>query len=1238
MDSECQSVAASDSRSKTPVTEKEEECSVCVVVNIRPLISNELVEGCRECLEVDASQAQVSCYGKNFLFDKVYGSCSASPPENLFPDCIQPLVDMLFKGYNATVLAYGQTGSGKTYTMGSAFCPGQQAEGVIPSVLDQIFDRIKTMPLVECTVRASFVEIHKEEIRDLLVFGENQAKLNRTTSISVRETSGGGVCLAGATEREVTSKEQTGELLALGSQFRATASTNMNSRSSRSHAIFTITLEQRKQVPIVDSQKNSDDEDETVMEDEVMDDFLTAKMHLVDLAGSERAKRTKAEGQRLKEGIDINKGLLALGKVISSLVEHHHHVPYRDSKLTRLLQDSLGGNSRTVMIACVSPADINKEESTNTLRYANQARKIKNKPVVNRDPIAAQFAYYRQKIAALQSELAMYKRAGNGEELQMNIPQPYLQEELDASEKRRKLLEDENARLKIRMESASRDAKDSRIRQVEAQRTCDKFKISCSQLKNTLDQLQAAGISLPDSQEGLEALGSEDVIQGYLERIAELEQENRCLKDLKAISKDFHQRASMGNTSARASLQLQRNSYVQIPELEEVDQDLMNEQMAAAEEEEYRLEHQRLGEELSTLQKSLELKELQIMKVTASSTQVEALRLQFEKHVRALETKRTKLERERQELSMKLQNLKAMSHEEQLRMEEHYRHQLREKDEELKELKKKEKEFMKLEKLKRKTEDACSKLKSDIERIKAQKVKLLKQIEVKNKEHNDRMKSKEREMMQLKKQNRVAQAKLQKIEALHSKQQTVLRRKTEEAEAARRRLKELSVSNKNRRPNSTDSNASQGGPMFRDDKSRFEWLEQELDGCNQSLVLKRVLDGEFEQRKHSAWQLNEVNKRLEHIQEASKSGNVPSRLAEIQQTLLNRKAELDIKIAHHSAQIAEVQKAYDQARMTEERTGAANDIKRWNGLRTVTEARGLLKTLFKIASDQKVQAYEMYNENSTLMDESTELKEKLDIMAQEIQALRTNLVRAEAAAVAAVSISSKFGPTQQAQDNNDSKVEHLLQQINDVATTPNRRKTINVMLREQNRQGDYDAMEEDDGDKSGAFSDSSNDSDWYPDEETNHGEDYEASPNGKLHRKKPANHANKDEKDVLHFINVRLARRGEACAQRLTIPVMERELKLSIQNWQRGRKTRDVLIDEIKTRLMVRGTDRTRSPSQWGQDNQTFKINISDNIKCTTPQAREFLKRREDMMHHLEWAKARGRRSSSLQPQESPAN
>ena len=160
----------------------------------------------------------------------------------------------------------------------------------------------------------------------------------------------------------------------------------------------------------------------------------------------------------------------------------------------------------------------------------------------------------------------------------------------------------------------------------------------------------------------------------------------------------------------------------------------------------------------------------------------------------------------------------------------------------------------------------------------------------------------------------------------------------------------------------------------------------------------------------------EIEKRLEHVQEATAGDHVPVRLAETHQTLQKRKSELEAKIAHHSSQIAEVQKMYEQARGSEERTGSVNDVKRWNGIRTVAEARSLLKILFKLASDQKVQANEYYNDNAQLAEESTELQEKLEIMTQEIQALRRNLVRAEAAAVAAVSLSSKFGPSQQAQD------------------------------------------------------------------------------------------------------------------------------------------------------------------------------------------------------------------------------
>ena len=194
--------------------------------------------------------------------------------------------------------------------------------------------------------------------------------------------------------------EELAACLDRGSNFRSTASTLMNNCSSRSHAIFTISIEQH----VIDDLYKASDGTQIVAPATseppaaASEEFMVAKFHFVDLAGSERAKRTGATGATLKEGISINKGLLSLGNVISALTDDKGkgHVPYRDSKLTRILQDSLGGNSRTIMIACVSPAEINFEETLNTLKYASRARNIKNKPVVNRDPNSQQIAQLRQ--------------------------------------------------------------------------------------------------------------------------------------------------------------------------------------------------------------------------------------------------------------------------------------------------------------------------------------------------------------------------------------------------------------------------------------------------------------------------------------------------------------------------------------------------------------------------------------------------------------------------------------------------------------------------------------------------------------------------------------------------------------------------------------------------------------------------------------------------------------------------
>uniref|UniRef100_A0A8R7PD20 Kinesin-like protein n=1 Tax=Triticum urartu TaxID=4572 RepID=A0A8R7PD20_TRIUA len=390
--------------------------SVKVAVNVRPLITPELVLGCTDCVTVTPGEPQVQIGPHIFTYDHVYGSTGSSS-SLIFEQCVYPLIDSLFCGYNTTVLAYGQTGSGKTYTMGTNYSGESNCGGIIPQVMETIFKKADAMKGdTEFLIRVSFIEIFKEEVFDLLDDPGSVAKAAAPARvpIQIRETANGSITLAGVTEAEVKSKEEMALHLARGSLSRATGSTNMNSQSSRSHAIFTISIEQKRTSSSASEKSTSNEYD-----------ILSSKFHLVDLAGSERAKRTGADGLRLKEGIHINRGLLALGNVISALGDEKKRkegafVPYRDSKLTRLLQDSLGGNSKTVMIACISPADSNAEETINTLKYANRARNIQNKAVINRDPVTAEMQKLRSQLEQLQSEL-LFSRSGSAalEELQL---------------------------------------------------------------------------------------------------------------------------------------------------------------------------------------------------------------------------------------------------------------------------------------------------------------------------------------------------------------------------------------------------------------------------------------------------------------------------------------------------------------------------------------------------------------------------------------------------------------------------------------------------------------------------------------------------------------------------------------------------------------------------------------------------------------------------------------------------
>src|SRR4051812_10595073 len=275
---------------------------------------------------------------------------------DIFDFSIRPTVDDILNGYNGTVFAYGQTGAGKSYTMMGSDIDDDEGKGIIPRMIEQIFASILTSPSnIEYTVRVSYMEIYMERIRDLLV--------PQNDNLPVHEEKSRGVYVKGLLEVYVSSVAEVYEVMRRGGSARAVAATNMNQESSRSHSIFVVTI----------TQKNLE-----------TGSMKSGQLFLVDLAGSEKVGKTGASGQTLEEAKKINKSLSALGMVINSLTDgKSSHIPYRDSKLTRILQESLGGNSRTTLIINCSPSSYNDAETISTLRFGMRAKTIKNKAKVN---------------------------------------------------------------------------------------------------------------------------------------------------------------------------------------------------------------------------------------------------------------------------------------------------------------------------------------------------------------------------------------------------------------------------------------------------------------------------------------------------------------------------------------------------------------------------------------------------------------------------------------------------------------------------------------------------------------------------------------------------------------------------------------------------------------------------------------------------------------------------------------
>ena len=363
------------------------EC-VKVVVRCRPLSQGEMSDGKKGIVNMDTKLGQIAIKNpklddkeppKTFTFDIVYNWNTEQI--TLYQETASPIVDSCLEGYNGTIFCYGQTGTGKTFTMEGA--SGDKTKGIIPNAFDHVFRAIETSEDKKFLVRASFLEIYNEEVRDLL------AK-NSTNKLELKENVDTGVYVKNLTSFVVKGVSEICNVLAVGKKNRTVGTTLMNSDSSRSHSIFTIVIECSETV-------NAESGDSKIR---------VGKLNLVDLAGSERQSKTGATGERLKEATKINLSLSALGNVISALVDGRSgHIPYRDSKLTRLLQDSLGGNTKTVMVANIGPADYNYDEIMSTLRYANRAKNIKNKPRINEDPKDAMLREFQTEIARLKAQL-----------------------------------------------------------------------------------------------------------------------------------------------------------------------------------------------------------------------------------------------------------------------------------------------------------------------------------------------------------------------------------------------------------------------------------------------------------------------------------------------------------------------------------------------------------------------------------------------------------------------------------------------------------------------------------------------------------------------------------------------------------------------------------------------------------------------------------------------------------------
>ncbi|EAW57802.1 kinesin family member 21A, isoform CRA_a [Homo sapiens] len=822
-----------------------DESSVRVAVRIRPQLAKEKIEGCHICTSVTPGEPQVFLgKDKAFTFDYVFDIDSQQ--EQIYIQCIEKLIEGCFEGYNATVFAYGQTGAGKTYTMGTGFDVNivEEELGIISRAVKHLFKSIEEkkhiaikngLPAPDFKVNAQFLELYNEEVLDLFDTTRDIDAKSKKSNIRIHEDSTGGIYTVGVTTRTVNTESEMMQCLKLGALSRTTASTQMNVQSSRSHAIFTIHVCQTRVCPQIDADNATDNK--IISESAQMNEFetLTAKFHFVDLAGSERLKRTGATGERAKEGISINCGLLALGNVISALGDKSKratHVPYRDSKLTRLLQDSLGGNSQTIMIACVSPSDRDFMETLNTLKYANRARNIKNKVMVNQDRASQQINALRSEITRLQMELMEYKTKRiideegvesindmfhenamlQTENNNLRVRIKAMQETVDALRSRiTQLVSDQanhvlaragegNEEISNMIHSYIKEIEDLRAKLLESEAVNENLRKNLTRATARAPYFSGSSTFSPtilsSDKETIEII---DLAKKDLEKLKRKEKRKKKSVAGKEDNTDTDQeKKEEKGVSERENNELEVEESQEVSdhedeeEEEEEEEDDIDGGESSDESDSESDEKANYQADLANITCEIAIKQKLIDELENSQKRLQTLKKQYEEKLMMLQHKIRDTQLERDQVLQNLGSVESYSEEKAKKVRSEYEKKLQAMNKELQRLQAAQKEHARLLKNQSQYEKQLKKLQQDVMEMKKTKVRLMKQMKEEQEKARLTESRRNREIAQLKKDQRKRDHQLRLLEAQKRNQEVVLRRKTEEVTALRRQVRPMS--------------------------------------------------------------------------------------------------------------------------------------------------------------------------------------------------------------------------------------------------------------------------------------------------------------------------------------------------------------------------------------------------------------------------------------------------------------